>query len=141
MKFLRFLVTTVIVVGCLGYGAYYLGTNWAADKIVTEVSTELENSGYLSEIKQAINNEPELKKIVEEVATIDTSHLPFTTKEQATRLLIQKVGISELLAIQSKAQTGMTEQEIRTLLQTLEGKLTEEEILALKVIAYNEFMN
>lgn len=141
MRLLKFLFTTFILIGCIGYGVYYFGTNWAADKITAEVSAELENSGYLNEVKQAINNEPEIRRFIEEGATVDTSELPFTTKEQATRVLIKKIGLTELLTIQSKAQNGMTEQEIRTLLQDIEGKLTKEEILALKVIAFNELMN
>ena len=34
----------------------------------------------------------------------------------------------------------MTNEEIQELLKDIEGKLTEEEILALKVIAYKEFL-
>ena len=138
MRLLKFIFITFILIGGIGYGIYYFGTNMASEKIVAEVSSELENSGYLEEAKRVVNNDPEIKRFIEEAAQTDESQLPFTTKEQATRVLIQKIGISELLSIQSKAQSGMTEDELFALLTDIEGKLTDEEILALKVIAYKE---
>ena len=138
MRLLKFLVTTVVLLGCIGYGIYYFGTNIASEKVMSAVSGELESSGQLEEIKQAINNDPELKKFVEEGANVDESTLPFTTKEQATRALIKKFGISELQNIQSKVQNGMSNSDAQELLNEMTGKLTEEELLALKVIAFKE---
>ena len=40
--------------------------------------------------------------------------------------------------MQSKYQNGISANEINDILSSLEGKFTEEEILALKVIAYEE---
>ena len=91
MKFLKFLLTTVVIVGCIGYGIYYFGTNIASEHVMDAVSAELESSGQLEEIKQFINNDPELKQFVEVGANVDVSKLPFTTKEQATRVLIKKL--------------------------------------------------
>ena len=138
MKFLKFLLTTVVIVGCIGYGIYYFGTNIASEHVMDAVSAELESSGQLEEIKQFINNDPELKQFVEEGANVDVSKLPFTTKEQATRALIKKIGIGELQNIQAKVQQGMSNNEIQKLLKEIEGKLTDEEIVALKVIAFKE---
>ncbi|WP_253724444.1 hypothetical protein [Sporosarcina sp. HYO08] len=83
-----------------------------------------------------IENDPELKSILEEAKTADSSKLPFTTKEEATKVLIQKVGITELNDIRVQLQDGSISKE--AVLQENQGKLTEEEILALKVIAYKE---
>ena len=138
MKFLKFLLTTVVIVGCIGYGIYYFGTNIASEHVMDAVSAELESSGQLEEIKQFINNDPELKQFVEEGANVDVSKLPFTTKEQATRVLIKKIGIGELQNIQAKVQQGMSNNEMQMLLKEIEGKLTDEEIVALKVIAFKE---
>jgi len=129
---------TIIIVAGIGYGVYYFGTATASEKVMEAVTTELENSGQLEEVKQVVNSDPQLKQFMEEGANADESTLPFTTKEQATRILIQKVGISELQSIQSKAQQGMSNDDVQALVKELEGKLTEEEILALKVIAYKE---
>jgi hypothetical protein len=140
MKLLKILILIVLIFGGVGYGIYYIGTNIASDKVLSVVTTELENSGQLNEFKQMVNNDPELKRFLEEGANVDKSNLPFTTKEQATRVLIKKVGFSELQDIQSNAQKGMSNEEIQKLLKDIEGKLTDEEILALKVIVYKEFL-
>lgn len=138
MKLLRFIITLLMIIGAVGYGVYYFGTNIVSDQVVDAVYTELEESGQLEEVKQMINNDPEIKQFIEEAANVDESKLPVKTKEQATRLLIKKVGISELEDIQTKFQGGISEHEIEGLLKEMEEKLTAEEILALKVIAYKE---
>lgn len=115
---------------------YHFGTKFASDKLVETISTELENSGEMEEIKNNIERDPELKAFMEEAKTVDSSTLPFTSKEEATKVLIQKVGISELNDIRVKLQNGsMTKEEA---LQGVQDKLTEEELTALKVIVYKE---
>lgn len=139
MKFLKFMLITVIILVGLGYGAYYFGTNIASDKLMEVLTTELENSGEIENIKKTIESDPELKAFLEDAASVDESTLPVTTKEEATRMLVKKVGISGLKDIQSKVEQGeITKEE---LLNEMEAKLTEEEITALKVIAYKELYN
>lgn len=136
LRILKFLVVLVIFLGIAGYGVLHFGTKFASEKIVDTLSTELENSGQMEEIKQTIENDPELKAFMEEAQTVDSSTLPFTTKEEATKVLIQKVGITELNDIRVKLQDGsMTKEEA---LQQVQGKLSAEEIAALKVIVYKE---
>jgi len=129
-------VVIVIFVGVVGYGVLHFGTKFASEKIVDTLSTELENSGQKEEIKNTIENDPQLKAYMEEAKTVDSSTLPFTTKEEATKVLIQKVGITDLNDMRVKLQDGsMTQEEA---LQMVEGKLSDEEIAALKVIVYKE---
>ncbi|MFK5708371.1 MULTISPECIES: hypothetical protein [Lysinibacillus] len=136
MRLIKFLVVIVIFVGVVGYGVLHFGTKFASEKIVDTLSTELENSGQKEEIKNTIENDPQLKAYMEEAKTVDSSTLPFTTKEEATKVLIQKVGITDLNDIRVKLQDGsMTQEEA---LQMVEGKLSDEEIAALKVIVYKE---
>lgn len=136
MRFIKFLVFIIIFLGVVGYGVLHFGTKFASEKIVDTLSTELENSGQMDEIKNTIENDPQLKAYMEEAQTVDRSTLPFTTKEEATKVLIQKVGITELNDIRVKLQDGsMTQEEA---LQKVEGKLSDEEIAALKVIVYQE---
>ena len=138
-KFVRFLFIFILLLGGLGYGAYYFGTNLASEKLMDTVSNELEQSGQVEQVKQYIENDPELKLFLKEAETVkqdQLAQLPFTTKEEATRVIIKKVGIPELMDIQTQVQEGtITKDEI---LQKVQEKLTEEEILALKVIAYKE---
>ena len=136
MRFIKFLVVIIIFLAVVGYGVLHFGTKFASEKIVDTLSTELENSGQMDEIKNTIENDPQLKAYMEEAQTVDRSTLPFTTKEEATKVLIQKVGITELNDIRVKLQDGsMTQEEA---LQKVEGKLSDEEIAALKVIVYQE---
>ena len=138
-KFVRFLFIFILLLGGLGYGAYYFGTNLASEKLMDTVSNELEQSGQVEQVKQYIENDPELKLFLKEAETVkqdQLDQLPFTTKEEATRVIIKKVGIPELMDIQTQVQEGtITKDEI---LQKVQENLTEEEILALKVIAYKE---
>lgn len=136
MKIIKFLVVALVLLGGLGYAAYYFGTNIASEKIMDEVSTSLQNSGEIEQIKTTIENDPELKSFLEDAKTANSSELPFTTKEEATRVLVKKVGISELNDIRVQVQEGTASKE--EIMQDIQGKLTEEEMLALKVIAYKE---
>ncbi|MFT9820457.1 hypothetical protein [Lysinibacillus sp. NPDC056185] len=136
MRFIKFLLIIVIFIGVIGYGVYHYGMKYASDKVVDTISTELEQSGQMDEIKNTIESDPQLKSFMEEAKTADSSKLPFTTKEEATRVIIQKVGISELNNIRVKVQNGsMTKDQV---IQEMEGKLTDEEMTALKVVVYKE---
>ena len=131
-KLIKILAVIIVLLVATGYGVYYFGTNIASDKIVEE----LEKSGHIAEAKQYVENNPELKQFLSESVNVDSEQLPFTTKEEATRVVIEKVGVSELTTIQAKAREGsLTKEEV---LQTLQQKLTDEEILALKAVVYNE---
>lgn len=138
MKIIKILFTLCILLGGIGVGVYYFGTNIASDKVLTVITEQLESSGQIEELKEQIANDPKLTEFVEDGANVDESQLPFTTKEQATRALVSKFSVSEISEIQEKVTGGLTPEAKQELLQMVESKLTEEEILALKVIAYKE---
>jgi len=139
MRFIKYFLIIVIVLACLGVGVYYFGTSIASEKVMDAVSAELAESGEMENIRQTIESDPELKQFIEDAESVDENELPFTTKEEAVRAAIQKVGISGLQDIQSKVQQGeMTQSE---LIQEAEKYFTEEEIEALKLIAYKELYN
>ncbi|MED1603572.1 hypothetical protein [Alkalihalophilus marmarensis] len=132
---LIFLIIILLLSG-VGYGVYYVGTNIASKKITDDLSAELHNSGQLEEVRAYIENDPDLQRYVEEARQADRNALPFNTKEEATRVLIRKVGVTDLLEMQSRVERGKaSHQEI---INELESSLTEDELLALKVIAYKE---
>jgi len=130
------LIIVVLILGVIGYGIYYFGTNVASDKLVDSYTTELEESGQINDVKAYIESDPELAEMVKEAESADESTLPFTTKGEATRVLIKKVGVTELQELQSQVQNGTASKE--EVLQILDEKLTDEEMLALQVIAYKE---
>lgn len=107
---------------------------------MTQVSDELATSGQLEQIKKEVATNPELQSFIEEGKNVDSKTLPFQTKEQATRLLIKKFSINEIADIQQKAQSGMSTDEQQQWLFEIQSRLTEEELLALKVLAYKELM-
>jgi hypothetical protein len=127
---------TIVILGAIGYGIYYFGTNVASDQLLDSASTELENSGQINDLKAYIETDPELSMMVKEAESADESTLPFTSKGEATRVLIKKVGITKLQEIQSQVQNGTASKG--EVLQVLNEKLTDEEMLALQVIAYKE---
>lgn len=140
MRFLKYLLAILIIVGGVLYAVYYFGTNIVSDKVVDEIILELEISGELEVAKQTIINDPEVKQYIEDGVNVDESKLPFKNKEQATRALIQKVGIDKIQDIQSQIQNGISKNDMELILKEVEGKLTKDEILALKVIAYKELI-
>ena len=83
-------------------------------------------------------NDPELRAFVEEGKNVDSSKLPFQTKEEATRVLMKKFDLNELNELQIQARQGMTAEEQQILFNKIQSRLTEEEMLALKALAYKE---
>ena len=132
------LFSTVVVLAIVGFLAYYFGTKLIADQVMEQVAVELNDSGQLETVKQEIQNDPQLLAFIEEGKNVDSSTLPFQTKEQAVRVLVKKFSVSELQELQSKAKSGLTVEEKQQLFNELESKLTVEEMLALKVLAYKE---
>lgn len=139
MRFFKFLFILLLIVAGIGYGLYYIGTDLASEKVVDVVSSEIEKSGHINVLKQVLEQDPKVKQLAEG-DPVQMEQLPFVTKEEATRTIIQKIGINNIQDIQSKVQNGLSEQDIQDIIASVEGKLSEEEILALKVIAYKEFV-
>lgn len=138
MKWIKRLVTTIVVLVVMIGAAYYFGTNWLADKAMDKVTTQLENNGQLDSIKEEITNNPDVKAYLQDAQSADRSSLPIRTKEQATRTVLKKFSVSELQSMQKKAQSGMTAVEQQQLLQQIESRLTKEELMSLKVLALDE---
>lgn len=138
-KFLIGTIITLMILAGLGYGLYIFGTNTASEKVVDDYTANLEDSGQMNDIRTMIESDPELLAMMEEAKAADPSTLPFTTKGEATRVLVNKLGVSKLKNLQAKAQSGEASKE--EILQVLQENLTEEEMLALQKIAYEEIYN
>lgn len=138
LRFIKFLIKTALVIVILGVGIYFIGTYFLAGKVADVVTEELESSGQLDEARQYIDRVPALKEMLESSAEVDTSTLPFTTKEKAVQTVIKKVGVTELYSLQDRYQKGMSQDEQIQVIQELESKLSAEEATALKYIIYKE---
>ncbi len=141
LKIIKILLTTIVILAAVGYGIFYFGSKLAADEVMGQVEAELESNGQLDAIRQEVKNDPELQAFIAEGSTIDDRDLPFKTKDQAVRVLIKKFSVSELAELQSKMKSGMSSDEKQALLAKYESRLSEDELLALKVLAYKEFGN
>jgi len=139
LRFFKVLISFIVIIGLVGFAVYYFGPKIVADQVMEKVAVEFENSGQLESIKQEIEKDPQFQAFLEEGKNVDSSQLPFQTKEEATKVLMKKFKISDLQEFQTKAKNGMTAQEQQEILNKIESTLTEEELLALKVLAYKEF--
>lgn len=137
----KFLTISIILIGLLGaagYAVWHFGTNMASEKIINELESAIDN-GNIKEIKSYIENDPKIQDIISEASTINPDALPFQTKEEATRVLIKKVGVTRLLDIKEQAQNGTLNEE--AILSEIQDTLSEDEISALKYVLYMELNN
>ena len=134
-KFLTITTIILVLLGAGGYATWHFGTNIASEKIIEKVESTLDDE-KLEEVKSYIENDSTVQEIVSEAAATNPDTLPFQTKEEATRVLITKVGVTRLLEIQEQAQNGSINKD--ELLAEIEGTLSEEEISALKYVLYKE---
>ncbi|MFJ5789691.1 hypothetical protein ACIQXW_05350 [Lysinibacillus sp. NPDC097162] len=134
-KFLTITAIIFVLIGAAGYAVWHFGTNIASEKIIEKVESNLDDAN-LEEVKSYIENDSKVQEIVSEAATTNPDTLPFQTKEEATRVLIKKVGVNRLLEIQEQAQNGSINKD--EVLSEIEGKLSEDEISALKYVLYKE---
>jgi len=134
-KFLTVAFIIFVLLGVAGYATWHFGTNIASGKIMENVVSNLDDE-TLQEVKSYIENDSKVQEIVSEAATTNPDTLPFQTKEEATRVLIKKVGVNTLLDMKEEAQNGSISKD--EVLSEIEGKLSEDEISALKYVLYKE---
>ncbi|CAG9623246.1 hypothetical protein [Sutcliffiella rhizosphaerae] len=138
MRFMKRLFITTIILGAVGFTGYYLVNKYLEDQAVEYVENDFVQNNDLAVAREYVNSSPALKEYIQEGANADLTELPIQTREEATRLVMKKLSLQEMQQIQSKAANGMTEGEVLELIQTFEHKLTDEELLALKAIIYQE---
>jgi len=134
-KFLTITAILLVLIAAAGYAVWHFGTNIASEKIIEKVESNLDDE-KLAEVKSYIENDSMVQEMVSEAATTDPDTLPFQTKEEATRVLIKKVGVTRLLEIQEQVQNGSISKD--EVLSEIEGQLSEDEISALKYVLYKE---
>ncbi|WP_339147919.1 MULTISPECIES: hypothetical protein [unclassified Sutcliffiella] len=138
MKVIKGIFITAIVVGGLGFAGYYFINKYMEDQAVEYVENDMVNNNDLAVAREYVDNSPALKNYIAEGAQANLEELPIQTREEATRMVMNKLSFQEMQQIQSKVSNGMTEQEAMEMIQTFEDKMTDEELLALKAIVYRE---
>ncbi len=119
-------------------GLYFIGKNFLFEKATDVAIEQLENNGQLDQVRDYLDKTPEIKTMLESSANVDASTLPFSTKEAAVETVVKKVGVTELYSLQNRYANGMSESERLEVLNDLEGKLSADEIEALKYVIYHE---
>ncbi|MTH54759.1 hypothetical protein GKZ89_15250 [Bacillus mangrovi] len=137
-KWLKRLMTAAVILIVIGGAVYYFGPKIASDQLSGYIDKEVEQNGGYENLRNAANANPEVRQFLEEGAQADPSELPFTSKEEATRVVLTKVGPGNLQKIQSMAQDGLDAGEQQEVLALAENYLSEDEILALKYVANQE---
>jgi len=143
MKFVKWILIPLVILIAIGFGVYQFGIDYAIDK----AAEKMETSGKMDEVKDMVKSNPELTAFIKEVENnprakqylenqASTEELPFDTKEEAVKVVVDRVGITELNDIAQKAQAGQVSQE--EIIQQYSGEFSEEELMALKIIAYKE---
>ncbi|MGE6370695.1 hypothetical protein ACQKDD_13210 [Planococcus kocurii] len=138
MRFLMTIIIFLIFFSVAGIGAYVIGPDFSADRMVAEVTKEMRNNGQMEKITEYVESDPKMLEYIEqvEVAEQQDQPLPFQTAGDAAGTVIKKVGITDLAKMKSGIENGTM--SVDEVIQTLEQDLNEEELLALKVIAYKE---
>lgn len=150
MKFVKWILIPLVVLFLILFGVYQFGKDYAIDKM----SEELESSGKIEEVKEILRNDPGINQLMKEfesspewqqvremvktegakAATID--HLPFDTKEEAIKVVVDRVGISKSIDMYERVRSGETTKE--EAMTELAKEFTEEEMTALKFVLYKE---
>ncbi|MFE1242988.1 hypothetical protein ACFW35_02560 [Fictibacillus sp. NPDC058756] len=130
----KWLVGIVIGLIVFGVGAYYFFMDYAAEKVMEQVSTTLVAN---EEEVNKLLEDPEIKKYLEDGEEAP-ANLPFTTKEEAVKVVSKKYSVNEMVEMRDKVREGLTSEEKEEIYKDLQTKLTEEELHALKVVALKE---
>ena len=68
-KFFKWVLVPLVIILVVGIGVIYFSFDFASEKIITQVSEELESSGKMEDIKEAVKSDPEIASFIKEVET------------------------------------------------------------------------
>ncbi|WP_280768758.1 hypothetical protein [Salipaludibacillus daqingensis] len=133
----------IIIMLAISYGGYRILLTYASDQLIDQVKSEVLDEETLdalmkdSDVASMIDNyRGDLP--ISQGSSIPKEDLPFTTKEDATKLLVSKFSLGEIRDITSKASRGLTLEEQVELEKKVLERLTPEEIEALLVVGLSE---
>ncbi len=123
----------LILVG-LGFVGYNYAMDYASDKVMDQVSNTLVAN---EEEVNKLLSDPEIKKFIE-ANEVPPENMPFTTKEEAMKVVSKKYSVNEMVEMRDKVREGLTASEKEEIYQDLKSKLSKEELEALKIVALKE---
>jgi hypothetical protein len=132
VKWILGIFLTLLLV--IGVGGYFFVKDYASDTALSEISNQLAINE--DEINQLLDD-PEIRKYVESGET-PPGNLLFTTKEQAIKLISEKYTLNEFLKVKDKIAAGLDEKGQVAMYKEFQKKFSNDELLALKVVALKE---
>jgi DNA-directed RNA polymerase specialized sigma24 family protein len=141
----KVIISLIIIIG-LSYGGYRYLLTFASDHLIDQVRTEVLTDETLNELIEEFDVASMMKHYQSNLPSSNNSSTPkeetaFSTKEEATKLLVSKFSFGEIRDISSKASRGLTTEEQVELEKKVMDRLTPDEIEALLVIGLSEIMN
>ncbi len=146
MRFLMTIIIFLIFFSFAGIGVYVVGPDLSAERFVLEATEKLKDSGQMEKIVEYVENDPQMIQYIEKNEISEQQQapeqsqsqqpLPFETTEDAANTLVKKVGFTKLVKMKSQVEKGTISTE--DVIDKLEEDLTEDELLALKVIVLKE---
>ena len=110
---------------------------------IKEVETDPEARQFLEDQKtnsvdNRQNSDTNMNEKSAETASLNKTNteLPIQTKEEAVKVVVDRVGITELNSMVKRFKEGTASKQ--ELIQEASTQFTEEELMALKIIAYKE---
>ncbi|MBD7962776.1 hypothetical protein [Fictibacillus norfolkensis] len=124
---LMFFITSGVIV-------YVFTLDYASEKAMIEITKELKSNE--DEITKLLED-PEIRKYIE-TGQPPKQKLPFTTKDDAVQFISERYSVQELAGIREKVSKGLNEDEKQAVYEKLLEKVTDNELMALKVVALKE---
>ncbi|MBY6035049.1 hypothetical protein KUV80_00185 [Fictibacillus nanhaiensis] len=118
----------------IGVVSYIFVQDYASETAMKEISEQL--SSNEEEINKLLED-PEIRKYIE-TGDMPSESLIFTTKKEAVKLISERYTIRELANIREKVSSGLDDEQKEEVYKELQEKFSDEELLALKVVALKE---
>ena len=133
-KVIVFAVFILAVLVGLGIAGYQFALSFAANKMIDQVLSD-----ELSEEEMAqLVVDPRLMELLDaDVPLTSNDDLPFHTKEEALKTVLDKFSIDELDTMKNKLLSGTSEERAEVKIE-IEKRLSQEELEALKIVALKE---
>ncbi len=120
----------------LGIGFFAVQYVWK-ETSVKIMDTALAQTKTLPEMKELLND-PSIQALLKDEKLLEESNLPFTTKEEAIKVVTGAFSALEIASITTSVANGVSEEEIAELKEMVLNRLTPEELNALMILALKE---
>lgn len=137
----KILVTLLILAGITsaGFYGYNYALSFASDQLVEHIVNDLLDEQIIEEILSDHN----IDQLVKELVAVNQNskkleELPFTTKEEGVKAVLNKFSLGEIKNIATQAQGGLTQEQQLEIAEKFQERLSEEEIKALMIIGIAE---